>query len=617
MAKQKFRTEVSQLLHLIIHSLYSNKEIFLRELISNASDAMDKLRYLTLSNSKYKSIEFTPRIDIKFENSDNNKTLTMIDNGIGMNKEDLVENLGTIARSGTKKFLEKLSGDSKKDSNLIGQFGVGFYSSFMIADNVEVLTKKAGEKVAFLWKSDGKTGFNIKEVDKDSYGTEIKLFLNEDGFEYADKWSLENVIKKYSDHIAFPIYLHYTEKKDDKEEQILDQINSASAFWKRSKSELKKKDYNEFYKTFANDNEDPLLHLHMSAEGTLDYTTLFYIPKIAPFDMFNADYKPGVKLYVKRVFITDDDKELMPVYLRFLRGVIDTEDLPLNVSREILQKNRILEKIKKNSVKKVLKSIENLSKKDKSKYEEFYMQYGVPLKEGLYQDFENRELLLELLLFRTSKTDKWISLSKYVSNMKKDQKSIFYITGQNYEIIKSSPLLEACNQKDVEVLIMDHEIDEFVFSSVTTYKEHTFKSVNHSDALEELETEDDKKDNANCDPLIKKMKSVLGDKVKDIIISTRLTDSPSCIVADSSDPSAQMQKMFKQMGQMNMPDAKPILEINPKHKIVKKMLKMSKTKQFNDSVLLIYEQALLAENIKLDNPNEFISRINRTLEKAL
>jgi len=617
MAKQKFRTEVSQLLHLIIHSLYSNKEIFLRELISNASDAMDKLRYLTLSNSKYKSIEFTPRIDIRFEDVDKNKTLTIVDNGIGMNKEDLVENLGTIARSGTKKFLENLSGDSKKDSNLIGQFGVGFYSSFMIADSVEVLTKKAGEKTAFLWKSDGKTGFNIKEVDKDSYGTEIKLFLNEDGFEYADKWSLENVIKKYSDHIAFPIYLHYTEKKDDKEEQIVDQINSASAFWKRSKSELKKKDYNEFYKTFANDNEDPLFHLHISAEGTLDYTTLFYVPKVAPFDMFNADYKPGVKLYVKRVFITDDDKELMPVYLRFLRGVIDTEDLPLNVSREILQKNRVLEKIKKNSVKKVLKTIENLSKKDKSKYEEFYMQYGVPLKEGLYQDFENRELLLELLLFRTNKTDKWISLSEYVSNMKKDQKSIFYITGQNYEIIKSSPLLEACNQKDVEVLIMDHEIDEFVFSSVTTYKEHTFKSVNHSDALEELETEDDKKDNVNCDPLIKKMKSVLGDKVKDIIISTRLTDSPSCIVADSSDPSAQMQKMFKQMGQMNMPDAKPILEINPKHKIVKKMLKMSKTKQFNDSVLLVYEQALLAENIKLDNPNEFISRINRALEKAL
>ena len=617
MAKQKFQTEVSQLLHLIIHSLYSNKEIFLRELISNASDAMDKLRYLTLSDSKYKSIKFTPRIDIKFEDSKKVKTLTIIDNGIGMNKKELVENLGTIARSGTKNFLENLSGDSKKDNNLIGQFGVGFYSSFMVADDVEVSTKKAGDKKAFLWKSDGKTGFNIKEIEKDSYGTEIKLFLNDSGSEYTDKWSLENVIKKYSDHIAFPIYLHYTEKKEEKEEQVIDQINSASAFWKRPKSELKKKDYNEFYKTFANDNEDPLFHLHTSAEGTLDYTTLFYIPKTAPFDMFNADYKPGVKLYVKRVFITDDDKELMPVYLRFLRGVIDTEDLPLNVSREILQKNKILEKIKKNSVKKVLKAIENLSNKDKDKYEEFYMQYGITLKEGLVQDFENREPLLDLLRFRTNKTDKWISLSDYVSNMKKDQKSIFYITGKSHEIIKSSPLLEACNQKDIEVLIMDNEIDEFVFSSVTTYKEHTFKSVNHSDALEELQTDDDEKDTPSCDPLIKKMKTVLGDKVKDIIISKRLTDSPSCIVSDSNDPSAQMQKMFQQMGQMNMPEAKPILEINPKHKIVKKMIKMSKTKQFNDSVLLIYEQALLADNIKLDNPNEFISRVNRALEKAL
>ena len=617
MAKQKFRTEVSQLLHLIIHSLYSNKEIFLRELISNASDAMDKLRYLTTSDSKYKSLEFNPQIDIKFDNSEKNKTLTISDNGIGMSKADLVENLGTIARSGTKKFIENLSGDSKKDSNLIGQFGVGFYSSFMVADSVEVTTKKAGEKTAFLWKSDGKTGFTIKEVEKDSYGTEIKLFLNDQGSEYTDKWSLENIIKKYSDHIAFPIFLHYTEKKDEKEEQIVDQVNSASAFWKRSKSSLKKKDYNEFYKTFSNDNEDPLLHLHTSAEGTLDYTTLFFVPKVAPFDMQNADYKPGVKLYVKRVFITDDDKELMPVYLRFLRGIIDTEDLPLNVSREILQKNKVLDKIKRNSVKKVLKTIENLAKKDKSKYLEFYMQYGVPIKEGLYQDFENRELLMDLLRFRTNNSNEWISLAEYVSNMKKDQKSIFYITGENYDTIKSSPLLEACNKKDVEVLIMDNEIDEFVFSSVSKYKEHNFKSVNHSDALEELQDDDDKKDSNDCDPLIKKMKSVLGDKVKDIKISTRLTDSPSCLVADSSDPTAQMQKMFQQMGQMNMPAAKPILEINPKHKIVKKMLKMSKTKQFKDSVLLVYEQALLAENLKLENPNEFINRLNRVLEKSL
>ena len=619
MAKQKFRTEVSQLLQLIIHSLYSNKEIFLRELISNSSDAIDKLRYLTVSDKKFKGIEFSPRVDIEFNDEDKNKSLTISDNGIGMNKEDLVANLGTIARSGTKKFMEQLSGDSKKDSNLIGQFGVGFYSSYMVADKVEVVTKKAGEKSAYMWTSDGKTGFNIKEVEKDEHGTTIKLFLNDSGNEFANRWTIDSIIKKYSDHIAFPIYLNYTEKKDDKEELVVDQVNSASAFWKRSKSSLKKKDYNEFYKTFANDNEDPMFYLHVNAEGNLEYTTLFYIPSNAPFDMFNADYKSGVKLYVNRVFITDDDKELMPVYLRFVKGIIDSEDLPLNVSREILQQNKILAKIKSNSVKKILQSFTNLAKKDEKKYEEFYLKFGVPIKEGLYQDFENRDTLLELVRFRTNKTDKYISLDEYSKNMKKDQKSIFYITGDNFEVLKSSPLLETCNNKDIEVLIMDNEIDEFVFSSVTKYKELNFKSVNHADALDELKSEDEKKEEKEkTTPLIKKMKKVLGDKVKDVVISSRLTDSPSCIVSDSSDPSAQMQKIFQQMGQAGgMPEAKPILEINSSHKIVKKLGKMSKTKLFNDTVLLLYDQALLAENVKLNNPNEFIDRLNRALEKSL
>ena len=619
MAKQKFRTEVSQLLQLIIHSLYSNKEIFLRELISNSSDAIDKLRYLTVSDKKFKGIEFSPRVDIEFNDEDKNKSLTISDNGIGMNKEDLVANLGTIARSGTKKFMEQLSGDSKKDSNLIGQFGVGFYSSYMVADKVEVVTKKAGEKSAYMWTSDGKTGFNIKEVEKDEHGTTIKLFLNDSGNEFANRWTIDSIIKKYSDHIAFPIYLNYTEKKDDKEELVVDQVNSASAFWKRSKSSLKKKDYNEFYKTFANDNEDPMFYLHVNAEGNLEYTTLFYIPSNAPFDMFNADYKSGVKLYVNRVFITDDDKELMPVYLRFVKGIIDSEDLPLNVSREILQQNKILAKIKSNSVKKILQSFTNLAKKDEKKYEEFYLKFGVPIKEGLYQDFENRDTLLELVRFRTNKTDKYISLDEYSKNMKKDQKSIFYITGDNFEVLKSSPLLETCNNKDIEVLIMDNEIDEFVFSSVTKYKELNFKSINHADALDELKSEDEKKEEKEkTTPLIKKMKKVLGDKVKDVVISSRLTDSPSCIVSDSSDPSAQMQKIFQQMGQAGgMPEAKPILEINPSHKIVKKLGKMSKTKLFNDTVLLLYDQALLAENVKLNNPNEFIDRLNRALEKSL
>ena len=619
MAKQKFRTEVSQLLQLIIHSLYSNKEIFLRELISNSSDAIDKLRYLTVSDKKFKGIEFSPRVDIEFNDEDKNKSLTISDNGIGMNKEDLVANLGTIARSGTKKFMEQLSGDSKKDSNLIGQFGVGFYSSYMVADKVEVVTKKAGEKSAYMWTSDGKTGFNIKEVEKDGHGTTIKLFLNDSGNEFANRWTIDNIIKKYSDHIAFPIYLNYTEKKDDKEELVVDQVNSASAFWKRSKASLKKKDYNEFYKTFANDNEDPMFYVHVNAEGNLEYTTLFYIPSNAPFDMFNADYKSGVKLYVNRVFITDDDKELMPVYLRFVKGIIDSEDLPLNVSREILQQNKILAKIKSNSVKKILQSFTNLAKKDEKKYEEFYLKFGVPIKEGLYQDFENRDTLLELVRFRTNKTDKYISLEEYSKNMKKDQKSIFYITGDNFEVLKNSPLLETCNNKDIEVLIMDNEIDEFVFSSVTKYKELNFKSVNHADALDELKSEDEKEEEKEkTTPLIKKMKKVLGDKVKDVVISSRLTDSPSCIVSDSSDPSAQMQKIFQQMGQAGgMPEAKPILEINSNHKIVKKLGKMSKTKLFNDTVLLLYDQALLAENVKLNNPNEFINRLNRALEKSL
>ena len=347
MAKQKFRTEVSQLLHLIIHSLYSNKEIFLRELISNSSDALDKLRYLNLTNAKYKKIKLEPKISFSFVNSDKERTITIADNGIGMNKKDLIDSLGTIARSGTKKFIEKLTGDSKKDSNLIGQFGVGFYSCFMVADKVEVHTKKALDKKGFLWKSDGKTGFTITELDKDTHGTTIKIFLNDNGQEYANKWSIESVIKKYSDHIAFPIDLNYTEEKDKKIENKTEQVNSASAFWKKNKSSLKKKDYNEFYKTLTGDTENPMLHLHTQAEGNLVYTTLFYLPKKAPFDMYRADYSSGMKLYINRVFITDDDKELIPTYLRFIKGIIDSEDLPLNVSREILQKNQILSTIKK------------------------------------------------------------------------------------------------------------------------------------------------------------------------------------------------------------------------------------------------------------------------------
>ena len=621
MTNRKFQTEVNQLLQLIIHSLYSHKEIFLRELISNASDALDKLKYLTLTDDKFKSVKFDPKIDISYLDTDN-KTLTISDCGIGMNKDDLAKNLGTIARSGTKQFLENMTGDSKKDSSLIGQFGVGFYSSFMVADKVEVTSRKAGEEEAWKWTSDGKNGYSIDKSVRKSTGTDIVLHLNEEGKEFVNRWEIQNIIKKYSNHIPFPIFLHYEENKYDKKGEVkgkekkTDQVNAASAFWKRTKSELKKKDYNEFYKTISHDHEDPMLHIHTQAEGTLDYTTLFYVPKTAPVDLFQVDYKPGVKLYVNRVFITEDDKELMPSYLRFVSGVIDSEDLPLNVSREILQQNRILAKIKSNSVKKILSELTALTKK-KDKYLEFYEQYGRLLKEGAYQDFENRDTLLELLKFKSSKTDDVTSLTEYVDRMKTDQKSIYYITGENEESLRNSPLLEMYNSKDVEVLIMADPFDEIIIPSIQKYKEKPFKSVHHSDAADDLKTEDTKSDKKDLKPLIKKIKKVLGDQVKDVMASSRLNESPSCIVADQNDPTAKMQEMFKAMGQSTMPDVKPILEINPDHKIVKKMKDLGKTKAFDDLCWLLYEQAMLIEGVKLPNPSSFVSRLNNFLIKSI
>ena len=621
MSKRKFQTEVNQLLHLIIHSLYSSKEIFLRELISNASDALDKLKYLTLTDDTFKSIKYDPKIEISYLDKDN-KLLTVSDCGIGMNKDGLAKNLGTIARSGTKQFLENLTGDSKKDSSLIGQFGVGFYSSFMVADKVEVISRKAGEKEAWIWTSDGKSGYSIDNSVRKTAGTDIVLHLNDEGKEFVNRWEIQNIIKKYSNHIPFPIFLHYEEEKYDKKGEVkgkekkTDQVNAASAFWKRPKSELKKKDYNEFYKTISHDHEDPMMHIHTQAEGTLDYTTLFYIPKIAPFDLFQVDHQAGVKLYVKRVFITEDDKELMPSYLRFVRGIIDSEDLPLNVSREILQKNRILAKIKSNSVKKILSELTALTKK-KDKYLEFYEQYGRLLKEGAYQDFENRDTLLELLKFKSSKTDDYTSLEEYVDRMKEDQKSIYHITGENEESLRNSPLLEMYNSKDMEVLIMDDPFDEIIIPSLQKYKEKPFKSVHHSDAADDLKTEDSKSDKKDLKPLIKKIKKVLGDQVKDVLVSSRLNESPSCIVADQNDPTAKMQEMFKAMGQSTMPDVKPILEINPEHKIVKKMKSLGKTKTFEDLCWLLYEQAMLIEGVKLPNPATFVTRLNNFLIKSI
>ena len=621
MSQHSFQTEVSQLLHLIIHSLYSHKEIFLRELISNSSDALDKLRYLTLTKDEFKSLSFEPKINLEFREGDH-PTLTISDSGIGMSKKELQDNLGTIARSGTKNFVSKLSGDAKKDSQLIGQFGVGFYSSFMVADQVEVASKKAGNKEAWKWTSDGKSGFEIKKDIRKEPGTTITLHLNEEGKEFANRWQIENLVKKYSDHIDSPIFLTSPEidyDKDGKEKSRklnTDQINIAKAFWTRSKNDLKPKDYEEFYKSLSHDADAPFDWVHFKAEGNLEFIILLYIPKKAPVDIFRADFQSGVKLYVNRVFITDDDKELLPIWLRFVKGVIDSSDLPLNISREILQQNRIMVKIRSNSVKKILEKLKTIAE-DKEKYIQFYEQFGRLLKEGVYQDFEHKEALTELLRFKSTNEERLVSLREYVDRMDGDQKSIYYITGQNQISLRNSPLLEMYAKKNVEVLLLDDEIDEIIITSIPKYDEKELKSVNRSGAADELSEDSDKKSVKELKPVIKKIKKILGEKVKDVKVSNRLSDSPSCIVADENDPTAQMQELLRSMGQSDIPDIKPILEINPDHEIVKKLKEKIKVKYFEDIALLLYEQALIQEGIKLENPAEFVKRLNLVIANML
>jgi len=637
MAQHQFQTEVSQLLHLIIHSLYSNREIFLRELVSNASDALDKLKYLTVAGEAYKSISFDPRIDISFNKEA--KTFTVSDNGIGMNEADLADSLGTIARSGTKEFLEKLSADAKKDSNLIGQFGVGFYSAFMVADRIEVISRKAGEEAAWKWTSEGRDTYEIEPYGRDSQGTTVILNLNEEGTEFANRWSIEDIVKRYSNHVAFPIYLTYEEKEwDDKGKEKgsktnCDRVNSGTAMWRRAKSELKDEDYREFYRQISHDSDDPLFYIHTRAEGTLEYSTLFYIPKKAPYDLYQVDYKPGVKLYVKRIFITDDDKELMPTWLRFVRGVIDSEDLPLNVSREILQQNKILMNIKNASVKKLLSEFRALADKAasgdeeaKGKWETFLSQFNRPLKEGLYQDFGNRETIQDLVRFKSTSVEGWTSFSDYVSRMKADQKNIYYITGGDEKTLKASPLLEAYTAKGIEVLVMDDEIDEIVIPSLHSYRKETpaadnktesqswdLKAVNRSGADEELGEKADKKTEDEIKPVIEKIRKALGDRVKDVKLSRRLHDSPSCIVADENDPSIQMAQMLKAMGQTEMPDIKPILEVNGDHPIVLKLKETEDEERIADISGVLLDQALLVEGVKLKNPSDFVKKLNRLL----
>ena len=658
MAKHEFQTEVNQLLKLIIHSMYSNKDIFLREIVSNASDALDKLKYLTVSDDAYKGIKFDPKIDISFDDKEN--VLVVQDSGIGMSEEDLNNNLGTIARSGTKAFMEKLTEEASKDSALIGQFGVGFYSAFMAAKKIDVYTRKAaGDGKVMHWSSDGTNSYEIDEVASDSdvakkygfdkaetTGSAIVMALNDESKDYASRWKIEELIKKYSDHIAFPIYLHYEQNKyDDKgnvteTENKVDQVNSASALWKRSKSELKEADYNEFYKTFGHDGQDPLHYIHTHAEGTQEYTTLFYVPQQAPFDMYQADYKSGVKLYVKRVFITDDDRELLPSYLRFVRGIIDSEDLPLNVSREILQQNRILDNIRSSSVKKLLSEFKKMGaeadkakqtaedkrsddeKKAIEKWNKFVQNFNRPMKEGLYQDYANRDELAEIIRFKSTDPsgtgdNNWTSFADYVQRMKPEQKSIFYITGTDEKNLRENPLLKAYTAKGFEVLVLADEIDDIVIPGYGKYKDFELKAVNRAGSDEDLggDKEEAKKKEEAFKPVVEKIKKALGEKVKEVKLSKTLTgENPSCIVVDENDPSYQMERMMKAMGQA-VPESKPILEVNGDHPILAKIKESDDEALIADVSEVLLDQALLIAGVELKSPSEFVKHLNNLLSK--
>lgn len=627
--KHSFQTEITQLLDLMINSLYSNKEIFLRELISNASDALDKLNYLTLSDEKFKNIEFKPQITINFD--EKKGILSVEDNGIGMSEKELVENLGTIAKSGTKSFLNALSGDKKKDSALIGQFGVGFYSSFMVAQKVIVTSQKAGQKAgdskAFAWISDGKGEYEISECAKDAFGTKIELYLKDDCKEFANRWRIENLVKKYSDHIAFPIILNYesTEYEDDssksdlkdsgesgkdskKKEKIIqksEQINKAKALWKIPKNELKEADYTEFYQNLSHDNTAPLAHIHTKVEGNLEYTTLFFIPARAPFDLFRVDYQSGVKLYVKRVFITDNDKELLPQYLRFVRGIIDSEDLPLNVSREILQQNKILANIKSASVKKILGEIEKLSN-DAEKYKIFHKEFGKLLKEGLYSDFENKEKLLNLCRFTTTKGD-FVALKDYKTNAKND--SIYYLIGADLELLKSSPLLEKYKKDDIEVLLLSDEIDSFVMPSVGEFEGLQFKNI-----ASESNDETDESTKAEFASFLEEAKKILGEKVAEVKLSNRLDKSPVCVISKESNP--MMENLMRQMGQEYKEEA-PNFEINPKHEIITKLKALDSEQKRADLIHLLFDSAKLLEKGSIEDANLFSERLNKLIISSI
>ena len=635
MAKHQFQTEVGQLLHLMTHSLYSNKEIFIRELVSNSSDAIDKLNYLRLTDEKLKEsfASWKGEINISFDEKD--KSLTIVDNGIGMNEEDMINSIGTIAKSGTKSFVEALTGDAKKDSNLIGQFGVGFYSVFMVAEKVDVISKKAGEDTAYKWSSTGTGEFDLAPCTKETNGTVIYIKLKDDEVsEFASKYRIKNIVEKYSNHIAYPIFLNYDEevtqtlseedKKAGKEavkktERKHEQINEATALWTQAKAKLKQEDYNNFYKSISQDSSDPLLTIHTKTEGVNEYTTLFYIPKIAPMDMYRADYQSGIKLYVKRVFITDDDRELLPTYLRFVRGIIDSEDLPLNVSREILQENRILANIKQSSVKKILSEIKKLSK-DEEKYSQFISQYNRALKEGVYQDYTNKESILELLRYKSTADEKKLtSLEDYKQRANSEQKAIYYIVGDNEKVLRNSPLLESYKKNNIEVLILDDkEIDEIITPTIGAFKEWQFTDITTAQAPKvEVNEEEKQKIEEEFKDIVSKIKDKLGSEVKDVKITSRLDSFASCITKDAGDAQmAAMAHMFRAMGQ-EAPEVKPILEINPNHEIVKKLQSSTNDELIEDVSWILLDLAKISEGVDVSDKVAFAKRLTKITSLAM
>lgn len=623
-----FQTEAKQLLHLMIHSLYSNKEIFLRELISNASDAADKLRFAALG--KPELLEDDPDLKITVDFDSKKKTVTITDNGIGMNRDEVIENLGTIAKSGTAQFLESLTGDEKKDSKLIGQFGVGFYSAFIVSDKVEVFSRKAGdaEDQGVKWESAGEADFNVESVAKPERGTRIVLHLKKSEKEFAESYRLRGIVRKYADHISIPVMMlkesisddDKEDKKDKKKAPEYEAVNTAKAMWTRPRSELKDDEYKEFYKHISHDFEDPLEWSHNKVEGKLEYTSLLYLPGRAPYDLWNRDAARGLKLYVQRVFIMDDAEQFLPLYLRFIKGVVDSNDISLNVSREILQKDPAVDSMKSAMTKRVLDMLAKLMKKDRDSYQKFWKEFGQVLKEGPAEDYANREKIAKLLLFSTTHTDTPLqdqSLDAYVSRMKEGQDKIYYIAAESHNTARNSPHLEILRKKGIEVLLLSDRVDEWFISHLMEFDGKQFQDVTRGELdLGKLDSEEDKKQQEELDkktePLLKRIKESLGDRVAEVRTTHRLTDSPACLSIAEHDMGAQMRKIMEAAGQA-MPEFKPIFEINPEHPLVEKLDMEADEERFNDLTSILFDQASLAEGGHLDDPASYIRRLNKLL----